>query len=455
MRLSLPITFIASGILLLTSCTKELRETEKDTAAIDQSTSTNVPGFGNGNLPLIATQRAPEFSYLNGSLTPLYFGGYGSAIAQVSVPGKNHLFYLMTDRGPNVDGCNGGKVFPLPDYNPQIGVFKLEGDSLRKVDAILFKDENGQPLSGRPSQEANLGGTGELPYGVGCVPIAYDPKGIDPEGLIAMADGSFWVSDEYGPHIIHFNSEGRTIERINPYGTGLGGRRIPLVFSKRRANRGMEGLTITPDGQWLVGMMQSPLDNFIAPATRTQARNSRVLRIVFFNIASGQTKQYIYRTETTSGLVSDIVAVNNSEFLLLERDGEFPLANNPSSSFKRVYKINIQGATDISDVNNTVSGSLINGKTIETATTEAGFAALQPVSKTLALDIIIRFPQYAHDKPEGLALVGDVLAISNDDDFGIVDDRSGSYISKYLPFFAPQKVVDRGITLFLKLSDLN
>jgi hypothetical protein len=403
---------------------------------------------------LIATQRAPESTYLFGSATPLYFGGYGSAIAQVPAQGKNHLFYLMTDRGPNVDGCNGGKVFPLPDYNPQIGVFKLEGDSLRKTGAILFKDEFGNPLSGRPSQQANLGGTGELPFAVGCMPISFDAKGIDPEGLVALADGSFWVSDEYGPHIVHFDNSGRTLERINPYGTGFGGRTIPLVFAKRRPNRGMEGLTITPDGQWLVGMMQSPLDNFIAPATRAQARNSRVLRIVFFHIATGQTKQYIYRTDASNGLVSDIAAISNTEFLILERDGEFPLAGNPASSYKRVYKINIQGASDVSDASNKLTGVLINGKTLETASGEPAFAALQPVTKSLALDIIARFPNYAHDKPEGLALIGDVLAISNDDDFGIVDDGAGSYISKYLPFYNPQQVVDRGVTIFVKLSDL-
>jgi hypothetical protein len=425
---------------------------------IENQASKAVQGFGDGNLPIIATLRSPGVIFPGGSVHPLYFGGYGSAITLVPVPGKNHLFYLMTDRGPNVDGCNGGKVFPVPDFNPHIGVFKLEGDSMRRTDVIYFKDENGNPVSGRPSEFANLGGTGETPYRIGCTALQYDPNGIDPEGMVALPDGSFWVSDEYGPHIIHFDSDGKTMERINPYGTGFGGRSIPLVFSKRRANRGMEGIAITPDGQWLVGMMQSPLDNFIAPATRTNARNSRVIRILFFNITSGQIKQYIYRTETTANLVSDITAVSDNEFLVLERDGEFPQANNPGSSFKKIYKINIQGASDVSMMGgtNTANGILINGKTLETATSEADFASLIPVSKSLVLDIINRFPNYSHDKPEGITLIGnDVLAISNDDDFGIVDDGTGSYIPKTLPFFAPQQVTDRGITYFVKLSGIN
>ena len=31
-----------------------------------------------------------------------------------------------------------------------------------------------------------------------------------------MKDGSFWVSDEYGPYIIHFDSTGKMIEKISP-----------------------------------------------------------------------------------------------------------------------------------------------------------------------------------------------------------------------------------------------
>jgi Esterase-like activity of phytase len=410
-------------------------------------------GGGKDDLPQMASQNSPEIIFTNANGYPIYNGGYGSAIVAVPGSGKNRLFYLMTDRGPNVDGCNGGKVFPVPAFNPHIGLFKLEGNELKKLGVIHFKDEDGNPLSGLPSETANLGGTGEMPYKVGCTILPYDPKGIDPEGLVAMQDGSFWVSDEYGPHIIHFNANGKTLERINPFGTGFGGRNIPLVFGLRRPNRGMEALTITPDGKWLVGMMQSPLDNFIAPATRSTARNSRVLRILFFNIATGQAKQYLYRTETADGLVSDITAISDNEFLVLERDGEFPLADNPSSSFKRIYRINVQGASEVSDASNSVNGLLINGKTLETAEGEPGFQALVPVSKTLALDIIAKFPNYPHDKPEGISLINkDILAISNDDDFGILDDGAGSYKSKMLPFFAPQQVVDYGVTYFTKLS---
>ena len=52
---------------------------------------------------------------------------------------------------------------------------------------------------------------------------------LDSEGLAIAPDGTFWVSDEYGPHIIHFDKNGNTIEKINPFNTS---RKIPKVLLK-------------------------------------------------------------------------------------------------------------------------------------------------------------------------------------------------------------------------------
>lgn len=58
-----------------------------------------------------------------------------------------------------------------------------------------------------------------------------------------MNDGSFWISDEYGPHIVHFSAEGIELERMSPHGMTTNGRKIPAVLAKRRANRGITALT--------------------------------------------------------------------------------------------------------------------------------------------------------------------------------------------------------------------
>ncbi|MEM7387449.1 MAG: esterase-like activity of phytase family protein, partial [Verrucomicrobiota bacterium] len=186
-------------------------------------------------------------------------GGYGSGMAQdLNDP---DVFYLLTDRGPNFNGAESGeKIFPNPDFAPQIGVFRNTPEGLVRERVILLRDQVGNPLTGLPNA-VGFGGTGETPKDLDGNVLALDPTGIDPEGLVVMPDGTFWVADEYGPHIIHFAADGRTIERINPFGLGVGGRKLPREYANRRPNRGMEGLTVTPDNQTLVGVMQSSMYN--------------------------------------------------------------------------------------------------------------------------------------------------------------------------------------------------
>ncbi len=76
-------------------------------------------------------------------------GGFGSAAcAHPSTPGE---FYAMTDRGPNTD-ITGGKYFPVPNYIPRIGHFRLNNDgTVEKLSEILLKDPSGTPISGRPN----------------------------------------------------------------------------------------------------------------------------------------------------------------------------------------------------------------------------------------------------------------------------------------------------------------
>jgi len=55
-----------------------------------------------------------------------------------------------------------------------------------------------------------------------------------------------------------------------------------------------------------------------------------------FNIETGATKQYIYRTEIAGNYIREIVAISNSQFLVLERDSNFPVADGRQSlSFER------------------------------------------------------------------------------------------------------------------------
>src|SRR6202011_2618766 len=110
---------------------------------------------------------------------------------------------------------------------------------------------------------------------------------LDGEGLVAMPDGTFWVSDEYGPFVVHFDANGKELERFSPYdGT------LPRELSLRSPNQGMEGLTITPDGGTLVGIMKPGLNT---PGLAGSPRSVPLTRIVTINLANhGDVHEYLY-----------------------------------------------------------------------------------------------------------------------------------------------------------------
>ncbi|OJZ02192.1 esterase-like activity of phytase family protein [Sphingobacterium sp. 40-24] len=374
----------------------------------------------------------------------VYNGGYGSSMAQD--PTDKSIFYLLTDRGPNIDGTeNDSKVFASPTFTPQIGKFRLKDNTLTLESFIELKNKDGVKLNGLPNPEGK-GGSGEKALGVDGNDLGKSEDGIDSEGLARAADGSWWVSDEYGPHIVHFDASGKEIERINPWSTG---KKLPLVFAKRRPNRGMEGLTLTRDGKTLVGIMQFPLYN----PSKDAIKNSLAIRIVTLDIASGVTKQYVYMMERTDlQAVSEIAAVSNSTFIVLERDGEYATETTRSTVFKKIYKIDLSGATDISDANNTATGKLFDGKTVEELKDAATLAKynIKPVNKTLVADLMTDIKElYPHDKAEGLAVINpSLIAVCNDDDFGVTG--KGFYATKILPYI---KTVDKNSIYFVKLKD--
>jgi hypothetical protein len=360
-------------------------------------------------------------------------GGFGSSMAPV--PGRPGEVHGLTDRGPNVSAPHGDDVLPIPSFDPAIGEFQMGPDGqailLRK---IPLQDASGHPFSGL----VNSGNaTGETMENLQGHMLANDPDGYDSEGLVALPDGTFWVSDEYGPYITHFNSDGREIERLSPLDGSL-----PRELVNRFPNRGMEGLTITPNGSTLVGLMQSSLAQKDLGTTKATA--DVPTRIVTYNLTTHATHEYLYllHDPATNGTAnSEITALGNNTFLVDERDGKFPGAG----TFKQLWKINLKGATDVgpdahvkgATYDPANGGLLIGGHTIEgltnnedTADTAATLAAahIKPVSETQFLDVdkllLSLDPTgafYDHDKIEGLAARNGAgtIWLSNDSDFGI------------------------------------
>ena len=348
------------------------------------------------------------------------FGGLGSGLAYAG----GNTFIALPDRGPNAQAYAGGaSVDNTTTYIPRF----------QTLDMQLTASNSGLPFSITPSLTSTtlLFNASALNYGVNGAPAQNDAEHfffsgrsdnfgagnsgdadngrLDPEGIRLSNDGkSVFISDEYGPYVYQFDRA--TGERINTFSlpgelainnvAATEAAEIGGNSSGRTTNKGMEGLAITPDGTTLVGIMQAPL---------LQDTN-KVVRIVTVDIASGTTHEYAYQLTTGSG-VSEIVAINNHEFLVDERDGK-GLGDNSNAAVKQVFRIDLNGAQDISGLSGNLSANA--------------------VAKTLTLDLKDMLGAAgiaAQDVPakiEGMTFGQDVmynnvnlhtLWISNDNDF--------------------------------------
>lgn len=397
---------------------------------------------------------------------PIQSSGAGSAIALV--PGSADEVYGLTDRGPNVDGrTENEKVLPVPDYQPRIEKFRLR-DGAASVDrTILLTGPDGAPINGLSDPGAP---TGETLVTLDGSALPTSDHGLDTEGLVALADGTFWVSDEYGPSIVHFDANGQELQRLSPYNGAL-----PRELSLRTPNQGLEGLTITPDGSTLVGIMQSALTT---PGLHGSAKAVPLTRILTVNLADKAAHEYLYPLgdpDKTKVVVSEITALSATSFLVVERDGELQPGAN-----KKIYLADISGATDVGPASTVADtsyraeagGLLVDGKPIETligVTSEAKAVqqlksnGINVVGKTLKLDVGALLTQlnprgdfFGHDKLEGLATPdgGKTIVISNDSDFGLAGIESSGPPFTLKPKVLPNGTQDSGEILFVDTSRL-
>ena len=244
---------------------------------------------------------------------------------------------------------------------------------------------------------------------------------LDPESIRVSNDRRrVYLSDEYGPYVYEFDRETGVRTRVFKLParfaatvlSSKGDTEISGNTSGRVANKGMEVLAITPDGKTLVGAMQSPLIQDGGDV------KGGVTRIITIDIKSGTTREYAYQLDANvKTTISDILAVNDHEFLVDERDSK-GLADDSNAAFKRIYKIDLKGAADV---------SALTGQTA---------LAAKALSKTLFLDIVTVL-NVDHGIPvadipaklEGITFGQDVfykgsvkhtLYIANDNDFSAV-----------------------------------
>lgn len=332
-------------------------------------------GFGNLGLVGVGRVSGDAFDALGPNVDSL--GGIGSSafVDQSSILRSgdtvNGFSYSGTLYGVPDRGFDGASR----DYHPRLHTFSFvitpyygseptnQSQIVLQNLASLVFTYDGTNFTGFESNDTNATVWPQSPTNS----LGQGRRSLDPEGLTRAADGTWFISDEYGPSIFHFDANGALLGRLlapeafipkrgsYPGATVFGN--TPIANGRVR-NRGFEGLTLTPDGRRLVAALQSPLQ---------QDGNASVLgrntRLLFFDVEAGSptygrmVAEYVYpltlngnAASNRQTLASEILALNSETFLVMERDslglGDTGIA---APKYKAVVAISTRGATNIAN----------------------------------------------------------------------------------------------------------
>ncbi|KAI7718247.1 3-phytase [Hortaea werneckii] len=370
--------------------------------AISLAAAAPHPGHGFSNsLPTSNSSTCSGITYINRGLVAYgtvpadardklgdTLGGFGSAAApdlssftltkNGSIRGT---IFATPDRGWNTEGSI--------DYQARVHKFELlfnptfdsianatENLALAYQDTtLLFKGD--QPTTGLDADYTIPASDGfpVLPagktHGNGTVPS------LDLEGLVLLRDGSYWISDEYGPYIYHFTREGQMTVAIRPsqslvpytdgelaftsgnppVGSGLDEADDP--DSGRANNHGFEGLAISTDERFLTAQLQeAAVQDGGTHATRQN--NTRQLTYdVTFRTHPRLVSEYIVQQpgifdpqedkNPRATSISDIHYLSPHQFFTMTRDsghGRGSGSNTPST-YRHIDIVSHRDATNI------------------------------------------------------------------------------------------------------------
>ncbi len=374
---------------------------------------------------------------------PVVLGGISDVTVEKAIDDNGQfVIRLLTDRGPSrkIETADGKqRVFLNPSFFPTVLIFEISGCSLdgsrgesKKLKVKLrsqfsLQTSSGKVITGRAN---GLEGDDNIANPTGEKLLAPDVNGIDPEGCALLADGTFWLCEEYRPSILCCGTDGTVTKRCIPEDVKFPASDIQVVtnlpahYANRRTNRGFESLALSPDESTIWALMQSPFDN-------EAAERSGNVRLLGCSTENGQPiSEYIYRLGdptapdfVTGGEVPDdgklcaMVSIGPKKLLVLEQsdDGD-----------AKIYCCELGKSTNV--IGDTRKLDEVR---------DLSQADVVPVIKTLVADLASLLPSFASDisagqwqpevgeqvaglKLEGLAVLDSKhVILVNDNDFNV------------------------------------
>jgi hypothetical protein len=454
-----------------------------------------------------------KFGETQGAASGLFITDWTYAANQFS-----GTFHVLPDRGHGDGTSNYSARLHEVDFTftPYYGTTAVPQGQVvpTYADSTKFTYQDGATV--KFTTGLNPTGTSNLfAQTVGTITTANGPGGaqesllsFDAEAVHLFADGSGFVSDEYGTYIARFNASKQITGLTQLPGAARPHRpaatpnfdSVTAPNNGRRNNQGLEGMSVTPDGTLLFALLQSAT---VQDTNGSQQQTRNHARLFVYNVAGANrenpvlTGEYIVRLPQIdldpntapsalngTAAQSEIVALGQSSFLMLPRDGNgMGKGTTVPITFKSVQLVDFASATNILGMFDGVGQAVSPGGVLDPLVTAAATAE---VINMLEPTDLAKFglntntnPSNANtlnEKIEGMALVPDIstpaandffLFIANDNDFqssdvkmlnaaGVVvskgEGRLNAGITNDAMFYAYRMTIDAGGRKFFRMD---
>jgi hypothetical protein len=306
------------------------------------------------------------------------------------VPGDGGTWWALSDNGYGARGNSADFQLAFHRIDPRWG--KAGGPAVvatvvlhdpdRRISwRIVCDRERGAPL---PDFSFNV--LPPTPPACGGDPAARILTGfdLDPESIVRAPDGTFWISDEFGPFLVHVAPDGRVLEPPVP-APGVRSPQNPFLVIADRAraerptlatSRGFEGMAISPDGSTLFALLEGAVaedepqdvriyvydiarrafrDRFLK--LKLEMPSQKVNLAALTDAAGGRVYPSAVAPPAGPDAIGEVKAVNERQLLLIERDneGDYPAAPR----FKKVFLLDLSAAAVAAEHDGYVAKTLL------------------------------------------------------------------------------------------------
>jgi hypothetical protein len=173
---------------------------------------------------------------------------------------------------------------------------------------------------------------------------------FDVESIQRAADGTYWIGDEFGPFLLHFDRAGRMMQAPISL-PGIFAPENPLrgtTPNNINSSKGFEGMAQSPDGRKLYPLLEGTVFGDTAGT----------LRLNEFDVRAGAYtgKRYIYKLDDPGNAIGDAIAIDGHRFLIIERDN----GQGDTAKVKKIYEANMSDRDHDGAMDKTLVADLMN-----------------------------------------------------------------------------------------------